>query len=55
MWVGVPEKSGTWYRQLPIIVTGVETQSQQELSRAVRLNEGPSDQSEVSKGEEAAG
>ena len=49
------KKSGTQYRQLPIIVIGVETQSQQELSRAVRLNEGPIDQSEVSKGEEAAG
>ena len=49
------KKSGLWYRQLPITVIGVETQRQQELSRAVRLKEGPSDQSEVSKGEEAAG
>ena len=49
------KQSGTQYRQLPLIVAGVEAQSQQELSRAVRLNEGPMDQSEVSKGEEAAG
>ena len=49
------KQSGTRYRQLPLIVTGVEAQSQQELSRTVRLNEGPIDQSEVSKGDEAAG
>lgn len=49
------KKSGTWYRQLPIIVIGLQIQSQQALSRAVRLKEGPSDHSEVSKGEEAAG